>query len=95
LIDDDVIRSVGSALTSCVRATDKVARFGGEEFVVLLHEIGDAPRISSSAPMTACTKQRRPDETGWPWRRRPSNPRFSVKPLRYAHATPAVPICAS
>ncbi len=40
-VGDLVIRGVGEALTSCVRSTDKVARFGGEEFVVLLREIGD------------------------------------------------------
>ncbi|MBJ6127955.1 sensor domain-containing diguanylate cyclase [Microvirga splendida] len=36
---DAVIRSVGAALTKALRASDKVARFGGEEFVVLVHEV--------------------------------------------------------
>ncbi|WP_143220420.1 MULTISPECIES: sensor domain-containing diguanylate cyclase [unclassified Achromobacter] len=33
---DATIRKVGEILTSCVRETDLVARFGGEEFVILL-----------------------------------------------------------
>lgn len=35
---DDVIQFVGSTIQQTVRTTDKVARFGGEEFVVLLRE---------------------------------------------------------
>jgi diguanylate cyclase (GGDEF)-like protein len=36
---DAVLREVADALTFSVRATDKVSRFGGEEFVVLLREV--------------------------------------------------------
>jgi diguanylate cyclase (GGDEF)-like protein len=35
---DEVIRQVGRIVSEAVRTTDKVARFGGEEFVVLLRE---------------------------------------------------------
>jgi len=35
---DDVIKGVGTIVSSAVRGTDKAARFGGEEFVVLLRE---------------------------------------------------------
>jgi len=35
---DEVIRQVGGIISNAVRTTDKVARFGGEEFVVLLRE---------------------------------------------------------
>ncbi|KQT52088.1 diguanylate cyclase [Methylobacterium sp. Leaf456] len=35
---DEVIRQVGRILSDALRTTDKVARFGGEEFVVLLRE---------------------------------------------------------
>lgn len=35
---DDVIQFVGNTVQGAVRTTDKVARFGGEEFVVLLRE---------------------------------------------------------
>ena len=36
---DEVIKSVGRTIENAVRVTDKVARFGGEEFVVLMREI--------------------------------------------------------
>ncbi len=35
---DEVIRAVGKVIAGQIRTTDKVARFGGEEFVVLLRE---------------------------------------------------------
>ncbi|GJD66905.1 hypothetical protein MPEAHAMD_7104 [Methylobacterium frigidaeris] len=35
---DEVIRQVGRIISDAIRTTDKVARFGGEEFVVLLRE---------------------------------------------------------
>jgi diguanylate cyclase (GGDEF)-like protein len=35
---DEVIRAVGTLISAEIRSTDKVARFGGEEFVVLLRE---------------------------------------------------------
>ncbi len=36
---DAVIRTIGATLMKTLRASDKVARFGGEEFVVLVHEV--------------------------------------------------------
>jgi diguanylate cyclase (GGDEF)-like protein len=38
---DAAIKYVGERIESAVRATDKVARFGGEEFVVLLREVDE------------------------------------------------------
>jgi diguanylate cyclase (GGDEF)-like protein len=37
-VGDEVIRAVGASIQEEIRTTDKVARFGGEEFVVLLRE---------------------------------------------------------
>ena len=38
---DKVLKAVGSALLGAVRASDTVARFGGDEFGVLLHDAPD------------------------------------------------------
>jgi len=36
---DEVIREIGQIISSQIRTSDKAARFGGEEFVVLLREV--------------------------------------------------------
>ena len=48
LAGDDALRAVGEALADELRGYDAVGRFGGEEFVALLPEVGvdDAPRIA-------------------------------------------------
>ncbi|HMN51280.1 MAG TPA: GGDEF domain-containing protein, partial [Xanthobacteraceae bacterium] len=38
---DAVIRKIGALIAQTIRETDKVARFGGEEFVVLLREVDE------------------------------------------------------
>ena len=46
---DEVIREIAKALTGRVRKTDTVARFGGDEFLILLNDIqdcGNIPRIA-------------------------------------------------
>jgi len=51
---DEVLKMIGEIVQNQVRTTDRVARFGGEEFVVLLREIDQetavllADRIRSS-----------------------------------------------
>lgn len=48
---DDLLREVGRVLQSCGRSMDTIARFGGDEFAILLEEI--------SAPRDAITIARR------------------------------------
>ncbi|RYG99257.1 MAG: GGDEF domain-containing protein, partial [Alphaproteobacteria bacterium] len=42
---DEVILAMGNIISAGIRATDKVARFGGEEFVVLLRETDEAAAL--------------------------------------------------
>jgi len=37
---DQVLKIVASRLLSCVKTTDVVARFGGDEFLILAHDLG-------------------------------------------------------
>lgn len=59
---DEVIRSVAKIIAGQIRTTDKVARFGGEEFVVLLRETDAqgaenlANRIRESVGATVVTQ---------------------------------------
>jgi diguanylate cyclase (GGDEF)-like protein len=56
---DDAIKRIAEIINQSIRTTDKAARFGGEEFVVLLREIDQetalllAERIRSSIEQTA------------------------------------------
>ena len=43
---DVVIQAIGTALNGTLRATDKIARFGGEEFIVLIHEVDETGIIT-------------------------------------------------
>ena len=66
---DDAIKRIAEIIDQSIRTTDKAARFGGEEFVVLLREIDQetalmlAERIRSSieqATITMATRVSRP-----------------------------------
>src|SRR6185503_8176644 len=51
---DRLLQSVAQRLTSCVRESDTVARFGGDEFAVLLTDI---PRSQDAANVARAIKQ--------------------------------------
>jgi diguanylate cyclase (GGDEF)-like protein/PAS domain S-box-containing protein len=48
-IGDQLLQSVALRLASCVRRSDTVSRQGGDEFVVLLSELGDAQDAAITA----------------------------------------------
>ena len=43
LVGDTLLRTVGARIVACLRATDIVARFGGDEFMVLLPGLSTEP----------------------------------------------------
>jgi len=41
-VGDELLREVGKRLKQCVRTEDTVARMGGDEFVIILHDLAEA-----------------------------------------------------
>ena len=48
-IGDQLLKSIGQRLVACVRNSDTVSRYGGDEFVVLLPEVAHSEDAASSA----------------------------------------------
>ncbi|MDT8989494.1 GGDEF domain-containing protein [Curvibacter sp. APW13] len=53
---DQVLRTVGEALTGCVRPMDTVARFGGEEFAIILPNCHGAYGALVAERIRACVE---------------------------------------
>jgi len=54
-VGDRLLQSVAERLKDCLRETDMVARFGGDEFAVLQDDIGDLAHIEALADKIAKT----------------------------------------
>ena len=52
-VGDTVLQQVAQIFTSCVRATDVVARLGGEEFIVLMPNTGQAGAMALAQKLRA------------------------------------------
>ncbi len=46
---DILLKGVGTQFRRCLRDSDVLARFGGDEFVILLHEVSDVAQVSAVA----------------------------------------------
>lgn len=60
---DAALKEMARRLGACVRGADTVARWGGDEFVLLLHDAGDASRVVS-AILAACREPAVVDSAG-------------------------------
>ena len=58
MVGDLLLIEVASRLRACVREVDTVARFGGDEFVVVLSELDAAPEISLTQALAVAEKIR-------------------------------------
>jgi diguanylate cyclase (GGDEF)-like protein len=48
-VGDSVLIDIANRLMQCVRESDVVARFGGDEFIILLREVSDASQVTTVA----------------------------------------------
>ncbi len=58
VVGDQLLAELARRLVTCVRETDSVARFGGDEFVVMLGELGIDAETSRSQAATVAEKIR-------------------------------------
>ena len=70
---DQLLRQISARLKSTLRESDVVARMGGDEFVVLLHEVLDAGEAGAVAHKILSAVIERLAIAGQQYRRRPAS----------------------
>ncbi|WP_342132097.1 putative bifunctional diguanylate cyclase/phosphodiesterase [Hydrogenophaga sp. OTU3427] len=55
-VGDQLLRAVGQRLQGLLRAGDGLAHLSADEFVLLFHELGDAPEIASRSALSLAEK---------------------------------------
>lgn len=58
LAGDIILREVGQRISRALRKEDSAARFGGDEFIVLLHRLGEEPEVARSHLLQVADKVR-------------------------------------
>ncbi|GAB3625511.1 putative diguanylate cyclase YegE [Pandoraea terrae] len=58
-VGDELLRRFAKRLATCVRSTDAIARFGGDEFAIVMTDVGD-PRVAERAAVAILDAASRP-----------------------------------
>jgi diguanylate cyclase (GGDEF)-like protein/PAS domain S-box-containing protein len=66
LAGDVLLRTVAKRITSCLRQTDLVARFGGDEFMVLLPDVGSNAEVEEVASKLLSAVEAPVSVESWP-----------------------------
>lgn len=66
-VGDQLLVAVAERIQACLRPGDTVARFGGDEFSILLEDVAEVEGASDVATRVGRGRCRRPSPWGAPW----------------------------